>query len=128
MNVVLPDDVRETTPTMFVIFGATGDLSLHKLLPALFDLYIQDKLPLSFQIVAFARRPFSHDSFRELAKPEILVRHPASDRLAEFLNHIRYEQGLFDIFGSYEKLGALLSRIDEKEFGACSNKLFYLAV
>jgi len=128
MHAILSEDTRETTPTIFVIFGATGDLSLRKLLPALYDLYVKEKLPLRFEIVAFARRPFTDDSFRELSKSEIIKRKAENPKLEQFLKHIRYVQGLFDTIDSYDSLGKTLLLVDEKEFGTCSNKLFYLAV
>ncbi len=128
MNKVLPESIRETTPTIFVIFGATGDLALHKLLPALYDLYLKDILPLKFEIVAFARRPFTDVSFRDLAKIEILKKPVDESKILVFLERIKFTQGLFDTIESFEKLGHFLLNIDQNTFGACSNKLFYLAV
>ena len=49
-----------------IIFGATGDLTRRKLLPALFQLWCKGRLPRSFRIVGFARREYSNDKFREL--------------------------------------------------------------
>ena len=53
-------------PCVMVIFGATGDLTHRKLLPALYDLAIEHPLPAGFAVVGFARRPYSDDQFREL--------------------------------------------------------------
>ena len=52
--------------TSIVIFGASGDLTSRKLIPALYNLYRRQRLPPNFRIVGFARRPYSHDDFREL--------------------------------------------------------------
>jgi len=51
-------------PTIFVIFGASGDLTKRKLIPALFNQSIKGRLPKNFQVVGFARRPYDHDAFR----------------------------------------------------------------
>mgnify|MGYP000016456558 CR=1 FL=1 len=50
-----------------VIFGATGDLTRRKLVPALFSLAQEGQLPADFNIIGFARRPWSHDDFRQQA-------------------------------------------------------------
>jgi len=47
-----------------VIFGASGDLTGRKLIPALFNLYCKQRLPDNLQIVGTSRRPYSHDEFR----------------------------------------------------------------
>ncbi len=51
-------------PCALVIFGATGDLTHRKLVPALYNLAHEGQLPQSFAIVGFARRPKTHDQFR----------------------------------------------------------------
>ena len=56
---------RPLPPCSIVIFGATGDLTHRKLLPALFSIEAQGLLPEKLKIVAFARRDFTDDSFRE---------------------------------------------------------------
>src|SRR5690349_1813680 len=57
------------TPLTVVIFGASGDLTSRKLIPALFNLARRGRLPAEAKIVGVARSPFSDDSFREqLAK------------------------------------------------------------
>src|SRR5262245_30698100 len=52
-------------PCALVLFGATGDLTRRKLIPALYSLAVQDLLPERFAIVAFARRPKDDAAFRE---------------------------------------------------------------
>src|SRR6478672_6272663 len=51
-------------PCVVVIFGATGDLTHRKLLPALYNLAVDQRLPAGVSIVAFARREFSDEQFR----------------------------------------------------------------
>jgi glucose-6-phosphate 1-dehydrogenase len=55
---------RTVEPAVVVIFGATGDLTHRKLLPALYNLAVEQPLPPQFSIVAVARRPFTHEEFR----------------------------------------------------------------
>ena len=54
---------QSTEPCVMVIFGATGDLTHRKLLPALYDLALEHPLPAGFSVVGFARRPYSDDDF-----------------------------------------------------------------
>ena len=52
-------------PQCLVIFGATGDLTHRKLVPALFELFRQRRLPSEFSILGCARRPWADKEFRE---------------------------------------------------------------
>jgi glucose-6-phosphate 1-dehydrogenase len=58
-------------PCVMVIFGATGDLTHRKLLPALYDLALELPLPAGFSVVGFARRPYTDEQFREQALESI---------------------------------------------------------
>lgn len=117
------------SPTIFVIFGITGDLSGRKLLPSLLNLYVNKRLPMKFSIVGFSRRSFTREEFREYIRGHIKVK-PGQyheEDIKHFLDHMYYEQGLFDSTPSYANLSLRLNLIDDS-FGQCSNKLFHLAV
>ncbi|OHA18625.1 MAG: hypothetical protein A2836_02825 [Candidatus Taylorbacteria bacterium RIFCSPHIGHO2_01_FULL_45_63] len=115
-------------PTIFVIFGATGDLAEKKLFPALFDLHRKKLLPKKCHIVASARRPFSDDEFRKLVASFLSTGKSFSEEeLTSFFKIISYHQGFFDEPDTYGRLAVQLQKIDDS-FGQCSNKLFYLAV
>jgi len=58
-------------PTIIVIFGATGDLSRRKLLPALFHLYKKCLMPELFSIIGFSRGDLLDGEFREIARKSI---------------------------------------------------------
>src|SRR5947209_20126807 len=58
-------------PCAMVIFGATGDLTHRKLLPALYNLALETPLPAGFSVVAFARRPYTDEQFRDQALESI---------------------------------------------------------
>ncbi len=126
INVVQPLALH---PTIFVIMGITGDLASRKLLPALLTLYSKRLLPPRFAIVGFSRRAFNREEFREFIRDRLNVK-PGQFReedVKHFLDHMSYEQGLFDQADSYTRLATRLTSIDDR-WGQCSNKLFHLSV
>ncbi len=122
--------LRPAPPAALVIFGASGDLTHRKLLPALFDLYSSDLLSSAFAVLGYSRTPMSDDEFRELARAGIkqFSRHRAAmDRYwPEFSSRLFYRHGQFDDPASYAALGEELEQID-RERGTAGNRLFYLA-
>ncbi len=56
--------MKKSAPTTIVIFGASGDLTKRKLIPALFQLALEKLLPETTRIVGFARKEKSHEQFR----------------------------------------------------------------
>jgi len=113
-----------------VIFGATGDLTHRKLLPALYNLAHEGQLPSSFVIVGFARRPKSNDDFRaELLQgaQEFSRFSPINPAVWDALARgIYYHQSEFGDGAGFDKLGQLLQQID-RDHGTAGNRLFYLA-
>jgi glucose-6-phosphate 1-dehydrogenase len=122
-------DKNYNMPTIFTIFGATGDLNKRKLLPALLDLHKQGLLPECIKIVGIGRRPFSDNKYRDFVKESICKKgHNHTDmEIDSFLKHITYHKADFTEPESYKQLSEKLISIED-EFGQCSNKLFYLAV
>ena len=117
------------TPTIFIIFGITGDLAQRKLLPALLSLYVRKLLPKKFAIVGFSRRFFTREEFRQYVRDHMNVK-PGQyyeEDIKHFLDHVSYEQGKFDSEDSYQNLARKLQLIDDS-FHQCSNKLFHLSV
>ncbi len=124
-------DYTPTKPTVIVIFGATGDLCIRKLIPSFFGLYKKGMLPKNFRIVAFSRRPMSDKGYYAFLKDEQKRRKlPVlqGPEFKKFLKNVSYQQGLFDDPVSYKNLKKKLIGMDNQEFKRCSNKLFYLAV
>lgn len=116
-------------PTQFVILGITGDLASRKLLPALLTLYVKKLLPPRFSIIGFSRRSFTREEFREYIRDKMNVK-PGEFREEEikhFLDHVTYEQGMFDDPRAYSRLAERLKGTDDR-WGQCSNKLFHLSV
>ncbi len=116
-------------PTIFIIFGITGDLASRKLIPALLSLYTKKLLPPRFAIVGFSRRMFSREEFREFIRNRMNVRlgQYKEEDIKHFLDHMSYEQGMFDDASAYTRLALKLKNIDDR-WGQCSNKLFHLSV
>ena len=74
---------RASDPNVLVIFGATGDLTHRKLMPALFDLYCDGKLPKGFSVVGFARREKSNEHFRAEMREAVLQDLGSRDRCTQ---------------------------------------------
>lgn len=116
-------------PTIFIIFGITGDLAGRKLLPALLNLYVKNNLPKKFAIVGFSRRTFTREDFRQFVRTHMKVKagQYKEEDIKHFIDHMYYEQGNFDEPQSYAQLSQRLKLIDDG-FGQCSNKLFHLSI
>ncbi len=123
----MPIDPAKNIPTVFVVFGATGDLMARKIVPALHLLAEQGVLPSMFRVLGVARKPLSNEEFRVhvgaiLEKQKIDTKDAVS-----FLESFEYAEGHFEEERDYKKIAERLRAIDE-QWGVCSNKLFYLAV
>jgi glucose-6-phosphate 1-dehydrogenase len=116
-------------PTIFIIFGITGDLAGRKLLPALLNLYVNKELPQKFAIVGFSRKPFDREEFRLFIREHMKVKQGEykEEDIKHFIDHMYYEQGMFNKIESYSQLAFKLKSIDEG-FKQCSNKLFHLSI
>lgn len=116
-------------PCTVVIFGATGDLTNRKLIPALYNLAASGDLPPQFKVVGFARRDKSDEVFRQEVeegnKKHSRIGHDPA-LWANFGQTIHYHQSEFHDEEGYRSLKALLDQFDE-ERGAPANRLFYLA-
>lgn len=121
---------RTPEPQILVIFGASGDLTQRKLVPAIYQLKRQRRLPPEITIVGVARRPWSDDYFREQMREGI---EQFSDGLGseefwqDFAQGLYYCSGDIDNPESYQKLKQLLSELDSKR-GTRGNRVFYLSV
>ncbi len=121
---------RSPEPLILVIFGASGDLTQRKLVPALYQLKREGRLPPELTIVGVARRDWSDDYFREQMREGI---EKFSDGIQsetlweEFAQGLYYCAGNMDEAPSYEKLNQLLQELDGRR-GTRGNRVFYLAV
>ncbi len=116
-------------PCAIVLFGASGDLTRRKLLPALFDLAWHSCLAPRFRLLGFARTKMTDDDFRKeageaLSKTDGGQQH--KDKLQEFQQQLLYFSGNYDDPESFRQLAKRLEEIDH-EGQLCGNRLFYLA-
>ena len=117
-------------PCAVVVFGATGDLTRRKLLPALYNLSVSGHLPPQFAVVGCARRPWSKQEFasqmeagvREFSRSGI-----DAERWDWLSERCDYVSGDFNDPATYARLALSLRALDER-FGTAGNRLFYLAV
>ena len=121
---------RTPQPCAMVIFGATGDLTKRKLMPALYNLALENPLPAGFTVVAVARRPMSNDEWRQYVKDsinEFSRNRPINPAVWDsFSQGLFYHQTEFHDPAGYERLGQLLHELDH-ERGVNGNHIFYLA-
>jgi glucose-6-phosphate 1-dehydrogenase len=116
-------------PTSLVIFGATGDLSKRKLLPAIYNLAHEGALPERFNLVGTARSAMSDEQFREMAARAIreFTRRPPDEQVLErLLESACYIPGAVDEEALYGALQGVLAEFEE-EAGRRLNRCFYLA-
>jgi glucose-6-phosphate 1-dehydrogenase len=121
---------RTPEPCAMVIFGASGDLTERKLIPALFYLTRERMLPAGFSVIGCARTPATDESFRQemgQAVKKYLKLSSESDAFVEsFGKGIYYITDDFSDPAAYSQLKTLLDRLDH-ERGTGGNRLFYLA-
>jgi glucose-6-phosphate 1-dehydrogenase len=117
-------------PCSIVIFGATGDLTHRKLIPALYNLAADGELPPAVAVVGVARRDKRDDEFSkelEEAVRKFSRQNVRDDIWKTFAQSISYHRTEFHDLKGYEALAERLKQID-KERGTRGNRLFYLAV
>jgi glucose-6-phosphate 1-dehydrogenase len=117
-------------PCTVVIFGATGDLTHRKLIPALYNIAADGDLPSALTVVGFARREKTDEQFRaeleEAARK--FSRQSVQDELwKSFAGRIYYHRSEFGDDDGYKRLAERLDQIDT-EHGTRGNRLFYLSV
>ncbi len=107
-----------------VIFGASGDLTHRKLIPALFRLYVQKRLPPNFHIVGFARRPYDHESFRALFCDSVQsLLDYTQEAWDDFSSRLWYVRGDLATAQDYQTLHTFLYDLGHEQ----ANRLYYLA-
>lgn len=120
---------RTPEPCTVVIFGATGDLTHRKLVPALYNLERERLLPPGFSVIGAARRDWTDDFFRQSlldAAREHSRTDIQDDLWQSFAEGISYVRVPFDDATAYQTLAVRLNELDEQR-GTSGNRLFYLA-
>ena len=114
------------TPITIVIFGASGDLTTRKLMPALYNNFQKQRLPTGLRIVGFARRDWSDEDFREHLKNGVKT-HAATfeeNKWKDLAPSIHYFRGDLDTAADFRELQAYLGRLESSTAG----RLYYLAI
>src|ERR1700733_3250078 len=111
---------KQPEPCVLVIFGVTGDLTARKLMPAIYNLKREGQLPSHFACVGFARRPKTHEQFRQEMSDDInkfsRVKPLQKDLWDGFSQQIFYHKSEFDDEKGYAALAELLQKLDQ-QFG-----------
>jgi glucose-6-phosphate 1-dehydrogenase len=124
---------RITSDSMatIVIFGATGDLASRKLIPAIYNLWVEGYLPKRIAVVGVARRAKGEAEFRaemcEALKEHSRSGHGSSETCDPFVSNLHYHQLDFGFLDGYEALGQRLAEI-ESTYELPGNRLYYMAV
>lgn len=120
---------RSIPPTVIVIFGASGDLTSRKLVPALFNLSVDRLLPKRFFLIGYGRKTVSDDDFRSSLKESLSAhsRRPIDETVWEKIAPgVSFHSGSYDNPESFEQLKDKISEI-EKEEGEPIQCIFYLS-
>ncbi len=109
----------------YVIFGATGNLAVHKLLPALYQLHCMGHLADDVEILGCGRTPFTQVSWQAEVRQQLLKQGVADDAALEgFIQRLDYLAGSLTEATFYQALGAWI-----QSDGECANNvIFYLSV
>ncbi|NBQ65493.1 MAG: glucose-6-phosphate dehydrogenase [Verrucomicrobia bacterium] len=120
---------RVLPPFVMVIFGASGDLTSRKLVPALFGLHHEGILPKDYSIIGFARRPKKDEEFRKEMKEGIdkfsRLRPIQTPEWDKFTPRLTYHQGNFDEPAAYASLKKTLDELAKTR--GLTQHIFYLA-
>lgn len=118
-------------PCVMVIFGATGDLTGRKLLPALYNLARDNQLPSHFACVGFARRNKTNEDFRkemlEAVNKYSRIKPVNQELWKTFGEQLFYHRSDFENDEGYEQLQQVLQHLDAK-FGTKGNRVYYLSI
>ena len=121
---------RSIQPCVLVIFGATGDLTGRKLIPAIYNLIREGQLPSQFACVGFARRDKSHEEFRAEMRDAVMKysrTKPIDPAVWDtFAKQLFYHRSEFHESEGYERLRKFLLELDG-QFGTQGNRAFYLS-
>jgi len=120
---------RGAPPTVVVIFGASGDLTARKLVPAIYNLALDNLLPSDFFLIGFGRKPIANDAFREMAEASLkeFSRREVDEQIWSRLRaNTCYVDGPCDDPAGYNKLKDQIEAY-EKEIGRDLQVMFYVS-
>lgn len=122
---------KKARPSIIVIFGGTGDLAKRKLIPAFYNLFLDDWMPEKFAIIGLGRTELDNPSYRQHLEEGLSefsrTGTPEKKKWEAFNPNISYFQSNIEDINSYKALAAQLDALDEL-WGERANRLFYLSV
>ncbi len=113
-------------PCVMVVFGATGDLTMRKLIPALYNLEKASLLPTQFALLGVAIDDLSLEEFRKKVTRFLQAEDHGTEAWDRFQQCLHYQSGDFGNNATYEKIAQALAEIDQQH-GTDQNYLFYMA-
>ncbi len=120
---------RGAPPTVVVIFGASGDLTARKLIPAIYNLSFDNLLPADFHLVGFGRKAIPDEEFRSIAAAaikEFSRRELDAEVWGRVAANTSYVSGGYDEKAGFDRLAAHIKDI-EKGVGSEVQSLFYIS-
>ena len=118
--------MQKKESTTIVIYGASGDLSRRKLIPALFSLYRKQRLPVDFRIIGYSRSSFSDDEFRDKVRVEENGQDCKPSQAGQweaFSTNIHYQQGSFTDVRDFKAFDERLKGYEKGD----AQRLYYMA-
>lgn len=119
--------MRPTEPCAFVIFGASGDLTSRKIIPALYTLFANGSLPENFIVLGCARTAFSNEAFRLKMRQALASGDTAPQQWDAFARRLHYTTLDYGNEQDYQQLARVLQDLQD-QCGVSGNRLLYLAV
>jgi len=120
---------RGAPPTVVVIFGASGDLTARKLVPAIFNLGLDNLLPGEFHLIGFGRKPIPDEEFQSMMDEAIgeHSRRPLNKEIWDRVRHnMTYHAGGYDDAEAFSSLAKKIDKI-ESDLGRDMQRLFYIS-
>ena len=122
---------KHSNPAIFIIFGGTGDLSKRKIIPALFNLYLENRLPENFAIIGSSRQQMTSEQYRStllVAVNEFSRKGKAEDeKWSRFATHITYQSTNIKEVAEYKEYGIAIKKYKE-EWQEKPSIIYYCAV
>jgi glucose-6-phosphate 1-dehydrogenase len=125
----MAEAIKPADPQAVVIFGASGDLTKRKLLPAIWHLFQEGLLPQGFAVVGYARSALDDEGFRHHAGEavkEFAKTDPLGEEWEDFARRLFYVQGEFESELAMEHLRERLEEVD-RDFGTDGGRFYYCA-
>lgn len=125
------ETISADTPTVIVIFGATGDLTWRKLIPAIYNLFLDHWIPKDFFVLGVGHSENNEVKFRERLREGVdKFSRKGKSNLNEwesFAQCLNYHQGEFDKNEVYDFIDRQINKL-EKQWNTKANRVFYMAV